>query len=436
MKRLFTVLVVLAMVAGISFAAGQKETVKTYKLSYEVSGDEDWFEDIGRPEGWKGKVREWQIEEYMRTHPDVNITLIIRDVSQGSMTLDSLMAAGKPPDMCMDASWLFAKYLVPEFALPLEKYMDLSKFQENLLELYTRNGHVYAIPQNNVTIGFAVNLDMLDKIGYPLPAQPAWTWDEFDRLSEKLKSEEINSTVIMTQAGLFSWNQMWAQSAGGTMFENNDYSKVTMNTPEYAEGLRYMKSLVDRGYADPRPNECNDDTGIENFAAGKIFGCTLQTGHVFGWVPQMIASGALEKEFKYTFLEVPHSPKVKNAAIDGYHSIVIAHNSKDEERNKVVANFVEFIFSDEWLRIDSCQGIVPTVKGFIPKEGRGAFPSNLEMLKLAQSAPPMDTGRLLPQRRAIYRAWTPFVHDFMNGKISAEELLDILEAEANKLLVE
>jgi len=419
----------------MAFAAGQEET-DSYELSYEVSGDEHFFEDIGRPDGWKGKVREWQIESYMQANPNVNITLIIRDVSQGSMTLDSLMAAGKPPDLCMDASWLFAKYLVPEFALPLEKYMDLSKFQEELLVMYTRDSHVYAIPQNNVTIGFAVNLDMLDKIGYALPAQPEWVWDEFDRLSEKLKSNGINSTVIMTQAGLFSWNQMWAQSAGGTMFENNDYSKVTMNTPEYAEGLRYMKSLVDRGYTDPRPNECNDDTGIETFAAGKIFGCTLQTGHVSGWVPQMLKSGALEKEFKYTFLEVPHSPKVEHAAIDGYHSIVIAHNSEDEGRNKVVANFVKFIFSDKWLQIDSCQGTVPTVKGFVPKAGLGATPPNLEMLKLAQSAPPLDTGRLLPQRRAIYRAWTPFVQDFMNGKISAEDLLDKLENEANKLLTE
>ncbi len=434
MKRLFIFLIVLVFMTGMVFATGQPEETGRYDLTWELSGDDDFYEDIGRPEGWKGKIKEWQAEQFMQANPNVNITIILRDVSQGSMTLDSMMAAGKPPDVMVDAQWLFAKYLVPEFALPLEEYIDVSRFQDDLVDMYTRDGHVYALVHNNITIGFAANLDMLETIGYALPSQSEWVWDEFDRLSEKLKAVNINSTVIMTQPGLFSWPQMWAQSAGGTMFENNDYSKVTMNTPEYAEGLRYMKSLVDRGYTDPRPNECNDDTGIENFAAGKIFGATLQTGHVSGWVPQMLESGALEKEFKYTFLEVPHAPSVEHAAVAGYQSLAIGHRSEDEGRNKVIAKLIEHIFSQENLDMDASIGIVPAIKGFIPKVGRGASPPNLEMLKLSQSAPPMDTGRLLPQRKAIYRAWTPFVHEFMNGKISAEDLLDVLEIEANKLL--
>jgi len=435
MKYLLTCALVLVMVAGISFASGGEEAAEVHKLTWFITGDVDIPEGM-EIEGWTGQWREYQIYRFMEENPNTKVTIFPRDVSQGSMTLDSLMAAGKPPDVLTDAAWLFPNYLVPEFALPLEEYMDLSRFQDNMIDLYSRDGHCYAIVQDNVTIGFALNLDMLKPIGYAVPAQPDWTTVEFDRLSEKLKAVDMYSTVIMTQNGLDAWGQMWAQNAGGTMYENNDYSKVTMNTPEYAVGLKYMKSLVDRGYAYPRPNECNDDTGIEDFAVAKIFACTLQTGHVTGWVKQALESGALEKPFEYTYVEVPHSPTVEHSPIDGYQSITLGHRSKNEERNKAIAKFIESQFTDEYVTMYSAQGAVPTVKGFVPTKGLGATSGNLAMLALAQSAPPLDSGRLLPQRRAIYRAWTPYAQDFMNGGISAEDLLDILEIEANKLLAE
>jgi len=425
------------MVAGISFAGGDQEA-EIHELVWFNTGDSAFPEGM-QPEGWDGAWRAWQAHQFMEENPNIKITLVFRDVSQGTMTLDSLMAAGKPPDVLTDAAHLFPNYLVPEFALPLEEYgeyIDLSIFQENLLDLYKRDGHQYALVTNNVSIGFAVNLDMLKPIGYELPAQPDWTTDEFDRLSEKLKAVGMYSTVIMTQYGLSSWEQMWAQNAGGTMYENNDYSKVTMNTPEYAVGLKYMKSLVDRGYAYPRPNECNDDTGIEDFAVGKIFACTLQTGHVTGWVRQALESGALEKPFEYTFIEVPHSPTVEHAPIDGYQSLTLGHRSDNEERNKAVAKLIAFIFNEESVRMSAALGSCPSVKGDIPRVGIAALDSWQSMQRLAQSAPPLDSGRLLPQRKAIYRAWAPYMHDFMNGGISAEDLLDILEAEANKILAE
>ena len=435
MKRLLTVLMILVAMAGISFAGGGEEAAETHKLVWFITGDVD-FPDGLQPEGWTGSFRTWQIDVFERENPNVKITLSLRDVSQGSMTLDSLMAAGKPPDVLTDAAHLFPDYLVPEFALPIEEYMDLSVFQDNMIDMYSRDGHCYAVVQDNVTLGFAVNLDMLKPIGYALPAQPDWTTVEFDRLSEKLKAVGMHSTLIMTQYGLDAWAQMWAQNAGGTMYENNDYSKVTMNTPEYVVGLKYMKSLVDRGYAYPRPNECNDDTGIEDFAVAKVFACTLQTGHVNGWVKQALESGALEKPFECTYVEVPHSPTVEHSPIDGYQSITLGHRSKNEERNKAIARLIAFTFNEENVDMMSAMGSVPIVKGFVGTKGLSVTPGNQAMLKLAQSAPPLDSGRLLPQRKAIYRAWIPYVQDYMNGGISAEDLLDILEIEANKLLAQ
>jgi len=435
MRRLLMVLVVLVAVTGISFASGQGEAeAEVHKLVWFITADED-FHEAARPEGWTGKLREWQVNAFEEQNPGIEVTLFFRDVSQGSMTLDSLMAAGKPPDVLYDAAWLFPNYLVPEFALPLEEYMDLSRFQDNLIDMYSRDGHCYALVTNNVTIGFAVNLDMLDPIGYELPAQPDWTTIEFDRLSEKLKAVDMHSTVVMNQ-NFNTWSQMWIHNAGGTMFENNDYSKVTLNSPENVVGLKYWKSLVDRGYAYPRPNECNDDTGIEDFAVEKIFACPLQTGHVTGWVKQALESGALEEAFEYTFVEVPHDPSVEHAPIDSYQGIVLGHRSENEEKNKAIIKLIAFLFNEENNQYHSAIGCTPLVKGFVSAKGLSALASYQAMLKLAQTAPLLDSGRLLPSRRAIYRALTPFSLDYMNDKISAEDLLVVMEREANKILAE
>ena len=434
MKYLLTCALVLVMVAGISFAGGDQEA-EVHELVWFITGEAEFPEGM-QPEGFSGGHRAYQVHTFEKENPNIKVTLFLRDVSQGSMTLDSLMAAGKPPDVLTDAAWLFPNFLVPEFALPLEEYMDLSRFQDNMIDLYSRGGHCYALVQDNVSIGFALNLDMLDPIGYELPAQPDWTTVEFDRLSEKLKAVGMHSTVVMNQS-FNTWSQMWIHNAGGTMFENNDYSKVTLNSPENVIGLKYWKSLVDRGYAYPRPNECNDDTGIEDFAVAKIFACPLQTGHVTGWVRQALESGALEKAFEYTFVEVPHDPSVEHAPIDGYQSITLGHRSKNEERNKAVAKLVEFQFTDENVDMMSAAwSSTPVIKGFVGTKGMAALPSYQAMLALSQTAPPLDSGRLLPSRRAMYRALTPFSLDYMNGKISAEDLLDVMEIEANKILAE
>ena len=299
-KSLAIVLLVLVALTGISFAKGQGED-KPIELTWIMPGDEKFTEENHllqhAPAGYdpdKEGMRTWQANLFMQENPGIKLTTIVRDVSQGSMTLDSMLAAGKPPDIIHDAAWLTWKYLNADYAIALDEYMDLSRFQDNLVETYSRDGHCYALVHNNITIGLSINLDMLEKIGMTLPPVPEWDTDAYDAIAAKLKSAlDIPATAVICNKGIGAWEQMWLHNAGGKLFTGGDHSKVTLNTPEYVWSLKYWKSLDDRGYSIGIPAENIDDTGIETFAAGQIFSCTLQTGHVDGWVPQMIASGRL-----------------------------------------------------------------------------------------------------------------------------------------------
>lgn len=442
-KTLIAVLVVLVAVTGISFAGGQSGD-KPIELTWMLSGDTKWTEENHlaqyAPEGYDGDkegIRVWQADQFMAENPGIKLNTVIRDVSQGSMTLDSMMAAGKPPDIIHDAAWLTWKYLNGNYALPLDEYIDISRFQENLVDIYSREGHCYALVHNNVGIGLSINLDMLKEIGMELPPIPEWDWDAYDAIAAKLKSAlDIPVTVVMAHNGLSQWEQMWLHSAGGVLFSNKDYSKVTLNSPEYGEALDYWKSLDTRGYSLGYPWESIDDTGIEAFAAGEIFSCTEQTGHVSGWVPQMLENGRLDKEFEYTFTEVPHKPGLSSAPVASYQATVVAHKSDDEARNLATIKLVEYIFRPDNVRLDMIQGTTPSVKDDIPPEGRLASSSAQAMLKLMRDSACLDSGAAVPNIREITRGWAPMAHAWFRDEISTQELMDQMEAFANKKLAE
>jgi ABC-type glycerol-3-phosphate transport system substrate-binding protein len=346
------------------------------------------------------------------------------------------MAKGTPPDVWLDAAGWINKYLVPAYALPLEKYMDTSVFQKHLVDLFTRGGHVYALPSANIATGMAVNMDMLKKIGYTLPAQKDWTTDEFLRLSEKLKKAGIPSTMVMTKDGMINWNMPWLYAFGAELYKDYDHSKVAINTPQARAGLEYMKLLVDKGYSYPFPNEQNDDAGVELFTTGKVFSCLMQDGHVNYWMPEQVKQGKLDKPFEVTFIEFPHAPGVAHTPVSGYQVVVVAHKSSDEERNKAVVELLKSQVGLEYQQYGAwTSGGFLTLKGVEPpNKGMAAKPTNQAIAKIAATAGLMDLGSLEPKASEVNQAWKDPIQLFMDGKISAQEVLNRFEAEAKRIL--
>ena len=444
MKYLLTCVLVLVMVAGISFAEGRQEEEKPIELTWMLTGDAKMTEGNGllqyAPEGYDnavGGVRTWQTNKFMAENPGIKLEMVLRDVSQGSMTLDSMLAAGNPPDVIHDSARLTWKYLNADYALPLDEYMDIDRFQENLVEKYSREGHCYALVHNNITIGLSINLDMLKNIGMILPPIPEWDTNAYDAIAAKLKSAlNIPATVVIANKGIGMWEQMWLHNAGGKLFTGGDRSKVTINDPNYIWSLNYWKSLADKGYSFGIPIENIDDTGIDNFAAGKIFSCTEQTGHVAGWMPRMIENGLLEKPFEYTFTEVPHRPDVDSAPVSNYQGTIVAHKSDDEARNLAAVKLVEFIFRHDNTQLDVIMGTTPSLKEEFQAIGRAASDPVQAMWKLAQNSGSIDYGDSIPNISEVTRGWVPMLHSWFREEINTEQLIAQMEEFANDKLAE
>ena len=437
MKRL-AFLLILLLAGALAFAGGQAEAKETaYELILVNTGVAPWDMvehtlDTGGYPSFQHKI----IGDFMQRNPNIRVNHIHRDVSQGSMTVDALMAKGTPPDVWLDAAGYFRNYLNDDYALRIDEYMDVSAYQDHLVDIYTRDGHVYALPTTNIATGLAVNLDMLKEIGYSFPAHADWTTDEFLRLCERLKAAGHPGTMIMTKQGLIAWNLVWLYAFGAELYQNQDYSKVTINSPEAVKGLEYMKLLVDRGYTPPFPNEVDDDMAVELFTTGKVFSSILQTSHADYWIPEQIKQGTLDKAFEYTFVHVPHGPGVEYTPVFGYQTCVIAHRSEDEGRNRAVMELFKTQVGPEYQTYGAViSGGFPTLKGFeIPNMGAAAKPSFKAIAKLAPEAGLMDLGGMHPRAREVNAAWKLPIQEFMEGRITAQEVLDRFEAEANKIL--
>jgi len=392
LKRSIAISLILLFFACLLFAGSQGEDTMT--LKYVRSGKPHRFPEGEDPEGHAGYC-EKVLAHFEEENPGVKVILIYRDAKQGSLTVDAMMARGDPPDVWADAQGYFIKYLNDDYALRLEEYIDLSPYIEYLIEKYTFDGHTYAIPNNNVAGGFAINLDILDSIGYAMPAQPDWTTDEFTRLSAKLKAVGMPSTMIPSMNGMHSWLWPWVYAFGGELYADGDHSKVAVNTPEAAAGFSYMKMLVDEGYAYPYPNEQDQNAAVDLFTTGQVFSSMMQNGHTDYWLPEQVAQGALDEEFNLTFVEIPHNPPIEHTEVFGYQTIVVAYKSEDEQRNIMSAKLVEKMTGPEYLYyVAHVSGGFTTRKDYECTTGAAARPSYRAIAALATDAGQMDLGAL------------------------------------------
>jgi ABC-type glycerol-3-phosphate transport system substrate-binding protein len=422
MKRLFVVILFALAVAG---AWSQTLTLMGNGV-FKVSEAEAQFR-------YKDGLFE-EIVARFATDNKIKVNIVNRDVSKGSLTFDTMLAAGTPPDVWWDAGSYMINYMKPEYALPMQKYMDLKDYNKGLLDAWTINGNVYCVPLVNIATGMAVNLSMLKQVGYTLPEVEGWTTEEFLKVGAKLKAIGIPATMIMGKGGINSWTVVWLYSFGGALFAPGDFSKTTINTPQAIAGLNYMKTLIDRGYTPP-PLEINDDDGVERFTTNQVFSCMLQNGHSDPTFPEQVKQGKIDKIPDYSFIEFPHAVGRQHTPVSGYQTVVLAHKNANENTNKLIGKLVAAITNREtqWY-FATVSGGFPTINGFAPDVGAAQMPTYKAIANLAKAGGIYKAWPDGPKGQEFRRIWNTLSEQWLLGKLTAAQFLAQVETEGNKVL--
>jgi ABC-type glycerol-3-phosphate transport system substrate-binding protein len=429
LKRTILISLALIVLATVCWSAPMK-------LIWMATGPVKFLpgQDTGGFDSWDAKL----CAQFEKDNPGVKVQVMFRDVTQGLLSFQTLVAAGTPPDVWIESSGNANPYLHDQYAMDMKKYLtkaELAQYKPESIGPYIRNGNVYALPQSQVCGGFAVNLDMLAKIGEKMPAVEKWTTDEFLRIARKLKAVGIPSTMIYLKGGLGYWNYQWIYAFGGQFYKDKNYGESAINSPESAKALKFMKQLVDEGLAYPYPEEQDADAGVELFTTGKVFSSAMQNGHTNYWIPEQIKQKKLDKEFNLTFVEFPHAANLKHAPTYGYQAIVVAHRSANEARNKMVAKLALVAAGKDYV-LANCEGNggFPTIIGLNPTKGEAAKESYTAIANVAKVAGLMDMDDFGPRSDESRAGWVEPIRAFFAGEITAEVALKQMQESANEVL--
>jgi len=234
------------------------------------------------------EVNRTVLDRFVEDNPNVSYELAMA-VDEDKFVAS--VAAGVPPDIYANmGNMILSQWIPQEAVLQLDPYIESSGFdlssqmQAGLAECTWMDGKLYGMAWGTDTWGFMWNKDQFEEVGLD-PDVPPKTWEELHAFADKLtKREGLNLTRVGYIPGYGCWEHITYQtcySFGGRLY-NEDYTQITLNTPEMVRAMEDMKVYWDEYGADnlDRLTGGFGDGAQGGFYSGKI--AMAQQGE---WVP-------------------------------------------------------------------------------------------------------------------------------------------------------
>jgi multiple sugar transport system substrate-binding protein len=214
--------------AGAGGTGAAKSTVKTLNFYNNVLGD------AAQKGAWQSMV-----SAYEKTSK-VTIKPVIYPYDQAATQLALLARSGKLQGVGQAGPW--------QVLLPFDVLADLSDLADGLdipkgiLDTYTVDGKLYALPTTAGGIGMVVNGEIADSVGL----KSGLTTDEFATALEKVKKQDpsLIPYAAITKTDLKDIVP-WMWGFGSEVVD--DKLKVTIGDSESVAAVTWYKSLLDQG---------------------------------------------------------------------------------------------------------------------------------------------------------------------------------------------
>lgn len=211
------------------------------------------------------------VDQYEKKHPNIDIELDTLNTDQQKLKLKTQAASKEIPDITIvNPAAQMKPYVDAGLLAPLNDVIDKGglkdTYQKGLLDYYSKDGNVYALPDgNNIEVGF-YNKALFAKAGI---AAPPTTFDELLADVKKLKDAGITPIAIGEKdswTGSFLFMNILLRTNGGPGFlQDVADGKKTFNDPAFVEAVDAFQKLVQAG-AFPE-----GATSIDATAGGNMF---------------------------------------------------------------------------------------------------------------------------------------------------------------------
>ena len=202
------------------------------------------------------------IDTFNEANPDVQAQL--NQVPDYDTKLQTSMAGGAPPDVFYIDSFRLPDFTAAGSVAAIgDELENTDDFYPNLQAAFTIDGTFYCPPKDFSTLALQYNTDMFDAAGLDYPT-PDWTWEDLRAAAETLTDADNGVYGMALSADLARWIAFLYQ-AGGSL-TNDDFTAMTLDTPEAKESMDFYVGLVQDGYA-AQPADL--DSGWPGEAFGK-----------------------------------------------------------------------------------------------------------------------------------------------------------------------
>jgi multiple sugar transport system substrate-binding protein len=317
-----------------------------------------WAVDAGPT---RTPLRQDQVKLFKQKFPDLNVEFL--DGATGTEKLQTLFAAGTPPDLFRQETAGMAHFASRGQAASLDAHLkrdkyDFSDFFPAAWELWKWKGKYYGVPFLGIRLAY-YNRAMIEQAGGRKPPvawrDNAWTWDAFLDAA-KTVSRPGSRWGADLGADRRDW-QPWVWNNGGELF-NAEGTQVLLDQPAAVESVQFLADLIHKHRVAPTADELRANGGRRGlFEGGNLF--------LFHAPVNVVAQNRQSAGFDWSITGLPKGKGRMAYASGGGVGWFLAQESKVKDETW---ELMKLLASREGVRMEAERGEAPPSRRSIAKE--------------------------------------------------------------------
>lgn len=385
--------------------------------------------------GWDpySDVLEKAKTNYLANNPDCKYNIKIVEMGQEDMVerIKIYLSTGSMeqlPDIFIDEEYNFMEYMT----YYQDKFTDLSdiisaeEYYDFKITNVTYNDKIYAMPFDSGTGALFYRSDIIAQAGYSDEDMNNLTWSKYIEIGKKVKATTGYDLVPINPAGDMEGRLMY-YSAGTWFFDENGNANVSGNQA-FNDSFLAMKSAYDADVVHQITSWDGYIDAIANSKVASIYGACW-------WAP--IIQEYMEQSGKWKITQLPHidgSEYSNYSVLGGSNWFVLNKDKQDVAKDFLRQEFAEDLevanyAADEFLLVTTNISLANDLSG-------GEYPfydgQNVVKLIVDFNSKTDSVHYGLHTYEITYYAGEN-VQKYLDGSISLDELINIIQKEAERV---
>ncbi len=417
MKKLTTFLLVLVL-ASLVFAggSGDKNTLVVWDKSEYVQA--------------YNKLSEARFKDFAESN-GIELEYVVVPPNDLKPKLLAAIEAKNPPDIVVTDDFLAKQFAGMGQLADLSEIMDTVNFTQSGRNIAFTDSGEFLAPVSILAPGMYLRKDKWDAIGADYPE----TWEDLYQAAKKINNPSDNFYALGYPMGASGGGDAEGMcrsvilAYGGVPVDST--GKVTVNSPETLEALKFIAKLYEEGLTPPSAITWDDMGNNTAYIAGSV-GVIQNSPSVFA---QMQTDGNTDLLENTVILPFPGGPEGSYIPTGGNVFIVFNNGNQTDLAKKYISEFYEMDFYKNL--VVSMGGMwQPIIEG-AENDPFWQKPENIGWLKASQSGVPNTypaPSNDLTNRAFAEQLCVKAVQKIVLNDVDPQEALDELELEFKRIM--